>query len=195
MNFLSEILSSSTRAEALRLLFDLSDTELHHREMVRRSGLSESAMRQELGKLVRLDLVRRRQDGNRVYFKANREHPLFPELQGLVLKTVGLPAVLRSRLQVPQVRIAFIFGSLASGQEKAGSDVDLMVIGDVGLRAFTGLLSGISETIGREINPHVMTVREYQKRKKAADHFVTRVLEGPKLFLIGTEHELEAMGG
>jgi len=195
MNLLAEILSSSTRAEALRLLFDLSDTELHHREMVRRSGLSESAVRQELVKLVRLDLVRRRQDGNRVYFKANREHPLFPELRGLVLKTVGLPAVLRSRLQVPQVRIAFIFGSLASGQEKAGSDVDLMVIGDLGLRQLADLLSGISETIGREINPHVMTMTEYRKRKKAADHFVARVLEGPKLFLVGTEHELEAMGG
>lgn len=194
MNLLAEILSSSTRAEALRLLFDLSDTELHHREMVRRSGMSESAMRQELNKLVRLDLVRRRQDGNRVYFKANREHPLFPELQGLVLKTVGLPALLHSRLQVPQVRVAFIFGSLAAGQERAGSDVDLMVIGDLGLRGLTDLLSGISETIGREINPHMMTVTEYQKRKKAADHFVTRVLEGRKLFLVGTEHELEAMG-
>jgi predicted nucleotidyltransferase len=113
----------------------------------------------------------------------------------LVLKTVGLPAVLRSRLQVPQVRIAFIFGSLASGQEKAGSDVDLMVIGDLGLRQLADLLSGISETIGREINPHVMTMTEYRKRKKAADHFVARVLEGPKLFLVGTEHELEAMGG
>ena len=194
MNLLAEILSSSTRAEALRLLFDLSDTEFHHREMVRRSGMSESAMRQELNKLVRLDLVRRRQDGNRVYFKANREHPLFPELQGLVLKTVGLPALLRSRLQVPQVRVAFIFGSLAAGQERAGSDVDLMVIGDLGLRGLTDLLSGISETIGREINPHMMTVTEYQKREKAADHFVTRVLEGRKLFLVGTEHELEVMG-
>jgi predicted nucleotidyltransferase len=163
--------------------------------MVRRSGLSESAMRQELSKLVRLDLVRRRQDGNRVYFRANREHPLFPELQGLVLKTVGLPAALRSRLQVPQVRIAFIFGSLAASQERAGSDVDIMVIGDLGLRALTALLSGISETLGREINSHVMTVTEYRKRNKAADHFVTRVLEGPKLFLVGAEHELEAMGG
>ena len=95
---------------------------------------------------------------------------------------------------MPQVRVAFIFGSLAAGQERAGSDVDLMVIGDLGLRGLTDLLSGISETIGREINPHMMTVTEYQKRKKAADHFVTRVLEGRKLFLVGTEHELEAMG-
>lgn len=194
MNLLAEILSSSTRAEALRLLFDLPDTELHHREMARRSGLSESAMRQELRKLVRLDLVRRRQDGNRVYFKANREHPLFPELHGLVLKTVGLPAALRSRLQVPKIRVAFIFGSLAAGQAAAGSDVDLMVIGDLGLRELTVLLSGASETVGREVNPHVMTESEYRKRRRGGDHFVRHVLEGPKLFLVGTEHELEAMG-
>ena len=194
MNLLAEILSSSTRAEALRLLFDLSDTELHHREMVRRSGLSESAVRQELGKLVRLDLVRRRQDGNRVYFKANREHPLFPELQGLVLKTVGLPALLRSRLQVPQVRIAFIFGSLAAGQEKAGSDVDLMVIGTASLRRLAQLLAGTAGKIGREINPHVMTQEEFLERKRRQDHFVLSVLAGPKIFVKGTEHELGTMG-
>ncbi len=194
MNILSEILSSRVRAEVFRLLFGSSILELHHREIVRRSGLSESAVRQELGKLTRLDLISRRKDGNRVYYAANRSHPLFQSIRDVVLKTVGLAAILRASLSRPGVQVAFVFGSIVKAEETSDSDVDLMVIGSLGLRELTSMLSGVPEEIGREVNSHVMTEVEYKKRLKARDHFVTNVLDGPKMFIVGAEDDFEAMG-
>jgi DNA-binding transcriptional ArsR family regulator len=194
MNMLAEILSSRVRAEIFRLLFGGAMPELHHREIVRRSGLSESAVRQELGTLSRLDLVKKRRDGNRVYYSANREHPLYSDIRSLVLKTVGLVDVLKERLAEEDIRISFVFGSVAKGEETAGSDIDLMAIGNVGLRKLSSLLSGVAEQLGREINTHVMTEAEYKKRRNRGDHFVTHVLKGPKLFVVGTKRDFTAMG-
>jgi DNA-binding transcriptional ArsR family regulator len=194
MNQLSEILSSRTRAEIFRLLFGTVEEELHLREIQRRSGLNESTIRQELRKLVRLDLVKRRKDGNRVYCKAHKSNPLYPELRNLVLKTAGLTDVLRSALQDERIQVAFVFGSITDGKETADSDVNLFVIGQLGLRGISELLSGISEKIGREINPHVMSVNAFRKRIETGEHFISRVMESPKLFILGTENDLNAMG-
>jgi predicted nucleotidyltransferase len=194
MNRLAELLSSRGRAEIFRLLLSGTGEELHVREIERRSGLNDSTIRQELRKLVRLDLVQSRRDSNRVYYRAKKENPLYPEIRNLVLKTSGLSDVLRSALADKRIRLAFVFGSIAHGEEKAGSDVDLMVIGQLGLRDLSGLLSGIEEKIGREVNPHVFHEAEFRKRVRAKEHFVSRVMESPKIFIVGSRHELEAMG-
>jgi predicted nucleotidyltransferase len=156
--------------------------------------MSESAVRQELLNLTRLDLVTRRRDGNRVYHVANKDHPLFRDIRQIVLKTIGLADQLRACLSKDSIKVAFVFGSIATREENSRSDVDLMVIGKIGLRQLTNLLRGISEQVGREINPHIMTEEEYVQRVRAQDHFVSHVLKGPKMFIIGTEHEFEAMG-
>ena len=194
MNALSEILSSRTRAEIFRLLFGVIEDELHVREIQRRSGLNDRTIRQELSKLVRLDLVKGRRDSNRVYYKANKANPLYPEIHKLVLKTLGLVDILRAALKDDQIQMAFIFGSIAEGNETAGSDVDLLVIGEIGLRSLSELLSGVSEKIGREINPYVMNKDEYRKRVKSNEHFITHILKSPKISVVGADHDLEAMG-
>jgi predicted nucleotidyltransferase/DNA-binding HxlR family transcriptional regulator len=194
MNRLPEILSSRARAEIFRLLFSGTGEEFHVREMERRSGLNESTVRQELRKLVRLDLVQSRRDSNRVYYRAKTENPLYPEIRNLVLKTSGLADVLKSALADKRIRVAFVFGSIASGEEKTGSDVDLMVIGRLGLRDLSGLLSGVEEKIGREVNPHVMSENEFRSRLKAKEHFMSSVLTGPKIFIVGSEYDLKPMG-
>ena len=102
--------------------------------------------------------------------------------------------VLQPALQTPDVNLAFVFGSVARGETGASSDVDLMVIGSVGLRKLTVQLSGKANRLGREINPHALTPTEFAERRQRRDHFVTSVLKSPKLFVKGTEHELEAMG-
>ena len=195
MNRLAELLSSRARADIFRLLFPGTGEELHVREIERRSGLNDSTLRQELRKLTRLDLVRSRRDGNRVYYRAKTENPLYPEIRNLVIKTSGLADVLRSALMDKRIRVAFVFGSIARSEEKAGSDVDLMVIGQIGLRDLSRLLSGMEEKIGREVNPHVFREEEFRKRIRVKEHFVSRVMEVPKIFIIGSERELEAMGG
>jgi predicted nucleotidyltransferase len=194
MNQLAELLSSRTRAEIFRLLFGGTGEELHVREIERRSGLNNSTIRQELRKLVRLDLVQSRRDSNRVYYRAKTESPLYPEIRNLVLKTSGLSDVLKPALSDKRIRVAFVFGSIARGEEKAGSDLDLMVIGELGLRDLSGLLSGIEEKIGREVNPHVLHEDEFRKRVRAKEHFVSSVMESSKIFIIGSQRELEAMG-
>lgn len=194
MSRLAELLSSRARAEIFRLLFSGRGEELHVREIERRSGLNDSTLRQELRKLVRLDLVQSRRDSNRVYYRAKAENPLYPEIRNLVLKTSGLSDVLKSALRDKRIHVAFVFGSIASGEEKANSDVDLMVIGQLGLRDLSRLLSGIEERIGREINPHVLREEEFRKRIRAKEHFVSRVMETPKIFIVGSHRELEAMG-
>ena len=194
MSVLAELLSSRVRAGVFRILFGLHEVELHVRELARRSGFGESTVRQELRKLKRLDVVTERRDGNRAYYRANHAHPLYGEIHSLVLKTTGLADVLRAALSVSGVDVAFVFGSIAEGREKAHSDVDLMVIGSIGLRKLTSLLSGISDELGREINPHIMTRTEYRKRTKKRDHFVTSVLDGERLFVVGCEDEFAAVG-
>ena len=194
MNILAEILSSKIRAEIFRLLFGTSAEELHMREIERRSGFAIGTIQTELKKLLRLDLVKKRKDGNRLYYRANREHPLYPDILSLVLKTIGLGDILKNALrQDSGISIAFVFGSIARHEETAGSDVDLMVIGKLGLRKLAGMLSGVSEQIGREINPHVLSVEEFIKRKAKREHFITQVLEAPKIFIIGNENDLESM--
>jgi predicted nucleotidyltransferase len=194
MNRLAELLSSRARAEIFRLLLSGTGEELHVREIERRSGLNDSTLRQELRKLVRLDIVQSRRDSNRVYYRAKTESPLYPEIRNLVLKTSGLSDVMKSALTDKRIRVAFVFGSIARGEERAGSDVDLMVIGQLGLRDLSRLLSGIEEKIGREVNPHVLREEEFRKRIRAKEHFASSVMEAPKIFVIGSQRELEAMG-
>jgi predicted nucleotidyltransferase len=194
MSLLSEILSSKIRADIFRLFFGVSDNELHMREIERRSGYAIGTIQSELRKLLRLDLVSKRKDGNRTYYRANKDHPLFLDIQRLVLKTVGLVDILQNKLTKSQeITIAFVFGSIARQEEMAGSDLDLVVIGHLGLREITALLSGVTEKVDREINPHVFTVKEFKKRIARKEHFITQVLDEPKIFILGNENELKTM--
>ena len=195
MGILAELLSSKIRAEIFRNLFGIAhDSALYMREIERRTGFAIGTVQTELKKLQRLDIISGVKDGNRVYYRANTAHPLYPEIRALVLKTSGLADVIKNALgSTKDIRVAFVFGSLARQEEKASSDVDLMVVGDIGLRKLTGLLMDVSGKIGREINPHVFSEKEFIKRKRGQDHFLNQVLESPKIFIIGTEHELAEM--
>ena len=191
MNTLAELLSSRVKAEIFRLLFGASEAELHVREIERRSGLADATVRQELKRLTRLSVVEPRRDGNRTYYHANTEHPLYPDIRNMVLKTTGLVDVLRQSLTHSEIRVAFVFGSLARSNGKAGSDVDLMVIGTITLRQLGKRLSGVATTLGREVNPHILTPQEFLKRRKTREHFITTVLSEPRLFVIGSEDDLK----
>jgi DNA-binding transcriptional ArsR family regulator len=195
MTVLAQILSSKVRAEMFRLLFGLSDQPLHMRELARRSGFAIGTIQTEMKKLVGLDLVERRKDGNRVYYQANKNHPLYGDIQQLVFKTSGVVDMFKQALGDQEViQVAFLFGSAVTGKLAAESDVDLLVIGDIGLRRVLSLLTGVSDRIGREINPIVMSIREFRKRVADQEHFITAVLDGPKHLIIGSADDLAVMG-
>lgn len=196
MNTLSKILSSKIRADIFRLLFGLNNNDLHMRDIERRSGFAIGTIQAELRNLVGLDLVIKRRDGNRAYFRANTDHPLYPDIRNIVLKTGGLVDVLKNAIgEDPSILSVFIYGSIATGAEKASSDLDLMVIGRIGLRKLSKLLSNISGIVGREINPQILEPEILQKRFRENDHFIVQVMQAPKLFVIGNEHELKNLAG
>lgn len=191
MSLLSEILGSHIRAAIFRLLFAGPEAELHVREIQRRTGFNDRALRQELARLATLGLLVSRRDGNRLYYRAHRQHPLYPEIRGLTMKTVGLADALRERLDKAEgIALAFVFGSVARGSEKAHSDVDLMVLGNVTLRELTRILRGAQEELGREINPHILTLDEFRQRATSREHFVSTVLAEERIMVKGTEDEL-----
>src|ERR1035437_46511 len=134
---LRDIASSRSKAEILRLLFGLDRRDYHLRELSRRSGLALRTVQQELARLAQAGLVTARRDGNRVYYQANQQNPVYGDLRSMVLKTAGLVGVLQGALQIPGIELAFVFGSVASGKAHADSDVDLMIIGTLGLRRVT----------------------------------------------------------
>ncbi|MDZ4677364.1 MAG: nucleotidyltransferase domain-containing protein [Oligoflexia bacterium] len=193
MNQLEKLFSSKVRAEICGLLFD-EPKELHMREIERKTGLAIGTIQQDLKVLSSLDLVASRRDGNRLYYSANREHPLYPDIHNLVVKTVGMIGTLKKALSYKSITCAFIFGSVARQEEKAKSDIDLFVVGDLGLRKLSEILSKTKTVLDREINPHVMTEEEFAQKRKAKDHFVTQILKGEKIFIKGSDDELKTMG-
>lgn len=194
MEILAEILSSRTRAEIFRILFGIGSPELHLREIQRQSGMAVATISQEIEKLCRLALVTRRQDGNRVYFIANSGHPLHSTIRSLVLKTSGLADLLKHSLNHELIDFAFVFGSVAAGKESADSDIDLFVVGGIGLRELSGLLKEPVSIVGREISPQLMSVKEFRDRLRKDDHFVTRVIQSPRIMIIGDQHEFDQLG-
>jgi predicted nucleotidyltransferase len=152
-----------------------------------------SSLQRELSSLVAAGVLRRRRDGNRVYFQPDPACPFLDELQGLMVKTVGLVDVLREALTPLSKRIAwaFVYGSIARGEEISSSDIDLMVIGDVGLATLTTPLQRVEEQLQRPVNPTVYAQAEVAKKLQAAHHFLHEVFTREKLFVLGCADELE----
>jgi uncharacterized protein (TIGR02646 family) len=142
-----------------------------------------------LGLNERDALIKARKDGNRIYYCANQDHPLYSDLLSIVEKTVGIVSVLRKRLEDSRITCAFIFGSIAKNTEKAKSDIDLLIIGSIGMREVSKLLSGLQENLGREINPHVYTLDGFKKKLAAKDHFLTSVLQQKIKPILGDVNE------
>ncbi len=193
MNLLT-LLFPRVRAEILRLLFAVEGRELHLRDLTRQSGLALKTVQDEFAKLSAADIVTSRRDGNRRYYRANAHHPLYPDLRQIVLKTSGLRDVLVAALRgLKGVEVAFVFGSLAAGPGRAASDVDLLVLGDTGLRALAPRLRRAAEKLGREINPVTMTAAEYAKGRQKHP-LLLDLADKEKLFIIGGPLELERLG-
>jgi predicted nucleotidyltransferase len=193
---LGDLIFGQVRGGILALLFGHSDEKFFIREIARHSGASVGSVKRELETLSRFGLVERSLSGRQVYYKANREHPVFPELRVLVAKTVGAFQMLKSALAplAGRVSLAIVYGSMARGDEKAVSDVDLMIVGDVTLDEVLKRLAPVQGVIGRPINPTVYSSIEFKRRLQAGNHFLRSVLRGQTVPLIGDPNELGKMG-
>ncbi len=158
--------------------------------------ISPGALQRELEQLSLAGIVTRSQLGNQVFYQANAASPIFPEIRSLVAKTIGVISVLRSALQKisAQIRIAFIYGSVARQEETAKSDIDVMIVGDVSFDDVISHLREAQTTLGREINPTTYSVREFKTKLASGNHFLNSVVNEKKLFIIGSEDELRKLG-
>jgi predicted nucleotidyltransferase len=181
-----------TRQTLLALLYSRADEEHLQESLIQLAGLGRGTVQRELDFLARAGAVRRTVRGRQVYFQANAQSPIYAELRGLVVKTSGVADVLRGALALLSARIsvAFVYGSVAKGSERRGSDVDLMVIGEASFAEVSEVLGEAQKTIGREVNPSVYTVRDFGAKVKAKNHFLRTVLRAEKIFLIGDGDEL-----
>lgn len=193
MNLLHTLFPKA-RAELLRILFAAEGRTFHLRELARLSGLTVGTLQAEVKKLCEVELLVSSRDGNRRYLRANAEHPVFNELHQLVIKTSALRDVLLKSLQdVARVEVAFVFGSAADGTSKASSDIDVMIIGKAGLRTLSSRFRKATDALEREINPIVFSPEEFIA-KRTKNSFLQDVLSKPKIFIVGTEHELTGLG-
>ena len=192
---LAEVLWPTARRSILALMFLDATREWHLREIARHTSLSPATVHKELKALTDVGILVREERANLTYYWANRDCPVFPELQSLMRKTAGLADVIQEALaEVEGIQVAFIFGSMAKGGGDARSDVDVLIVGEVSFADISAALLGAQERLDREITPTVYSPQEFAQRLKGKHHFLRRVLRGPKIMLIVTSHDLERMG-
>jgi predicted nucleotidyltransferase len=190
---LADALFTRTQQRVLGVLFGDPDRSFYASELIRTAGTGSGAAQRELAKLEDSGLVVGRRIGHQKHYQANPSSPLFTDLRNIVLKTVGLAEPLREALKPlsSAIRAAFVYGSVAKATDRSGSDIDLMVISD-GLTygEVFGALERVAKDIGRTVNPTVYTAAEFSKRSRGENAFVTRVLQQPKVWVIGSEDDL-----
>jgi DNA-binding transcriptional ArsR family regulator len=192
-NHLLDALLPKTRQGILAAMFVQPEKAWYVSELARRMGVPSSSLQRELQDLTGAGVLKSHRQGRMVYYQANADSPVFPDLRGLLLKTAGLVDVLADALKpmADRVRLAFVYGSIASGHEQSGSDIDLMVVGKVSPSELALPLRQARESLGREINPTVYAPSEFDKKRAAKDHFLTQVLTKPRLLVLGSEHDLD----
>jgi len=192
---LAGALFSDVQQRVLALIFGHPERSFYTNEIVRKADSGTGAVMRELSRLQHSGLVKVERIGNQKHYRANPESPIFEELRSLVLKTVGLIEPLREALQpyAKRIRAAFIFGSVAKGKDTAQSDIDLMVIGDkLTYSDLYTALQDAEQVLGRPVKPNFLSTLDWQRKLGQENSFVTAITSGPKIFVIGSESDLEA---
>jgi len=190
---LADALFSKVQQRVLGLLFVNADRSFYTNEIVRFVDSGIGVVQRELEKLAQSGLVTIKKVGNQKHYQANPDTPIFAELRGIVLKTVGLADILRLAL-LPlsdKIQAAFIYGSIAKGSDTAKSDIDVLIVGtELAYADVYEALSAHESDIGRPVNPSIYSTQELQRKLAEDNAFVSRVLEQPKIFLIGSDNDL-----
>ena len=193
---LASALFGKTRRAILALFYSHTDESFYTRQVAQITGVSVGTVYRELDRLTFAGILAREVRGRAVYHRANKDCPIFAELKNLVMKTFGLVDVLKAAL-IPladKISTAFIYGSFAKGTQNHASDVDVIVIGSIKFTEVVGALLPAQEKLRREINPTVYPPDEFRSKVVAKRHFLSSVLKGKKIFLVGNERELAGLG-
>jgi predicted nucleotidyltransferase len=192
---LKALLSSSARISLLKVLLLDPGEGFYLRKLEAKTGFAPRTVQLELNRLARAGILKRTDSGNRAYYRINDDCPIIPELRSIFIKTVGVADVLRRALEphAKRIEIALIYGSFAAGAIGPDSDVDMLVVGDTGFGDVVRALQPAQDELNREVNPTVYPPEEIRRRILEKDHFVTSVMEGSKILLVGSEDELRRL--
>lgn len=193
----ADALFPKTRQGILAAMFVRPDKSWYASELARHMGVPSSSLQRELQDLTEAGILNTYRQGRMAYYQPNTKSPLYPDLRGLLLKTVGLVDVLADALKPlgDQVQLAFVYGSMASGEERSDSDVDLMIVGSASPIALALPLRRVRESFGREINPTVYSQAEFDRKRKVNDGFLARVMTMPRLLVVGSERDVGDAAG
>lgn len=186
------LLFGAYRRDVLARLLLHPEASLHVRELARALGKPPGTLLRELNALAAAGVLARRRVGNQVHFQADPASPIYEELRGILKKTVGVADVLREALAPlgGKLRAAFVYGSVARGDERAHSDLDVMVVGEASFGDVVAALAPAQESLRREVNPNVYPALEFRKKLAAGDPFLKRVLAERKIFIVGGADDL-----
>ena len=186
------LLFGAYRRDVLALLLLHPEDSTHVREIARAIGKAPGTLLRELNALAAAGVLVRKPVGNQVHFQANPDCPIYEELRSILKKTVGVADVLREALAPlrDRIRAAFVYGSVARGEERARSDLDVMVVGEASFGDVVAALAPAQESLRREVNPNVYPALEFRKKLAARDPFLKRVLAGHKIYIVGGEDDL-----
>jgi DNA-binding transcriptional ArsR family regulator len=192
-----DALLPKTRQEILAATLVQPEKAWYVSELARRMGVPSSSLQRELHDLSEVGILKIHRQGRMVYYQANTESPVFPDLRGLLIKTAGLVDVLAQALKplAKKLQAGFVYGSIAAGTEKSDSDIDLMVVGDVSPQDLALPLRRARELLGREISPTAYSPAEFDRKRAAHDPFLKQVLDKPRLFVLGNNNELGKVAG
>jgi len=189
----ADTLFSKVQQRVLSLLFGQPDQSFYTNEIIRLTHSGTGAIQRELARLVASSLVTVKQSANQKLYQANQNAHIFPELRSIVLKTFGLADALKESLEplASRIHVAFIYGSVAKNEDKANSDIDVMIIGEeISYTDLYPLLESVQLKLGRVINPTCYSMEEWIRKHKEGNNFINQVTKQPKIFFIGSEHGL-----
>ncbi len=185
---IGDALFTKTQQRVLGILYGKPEQTYYLNEIVRLAAVGKGTVNRELEKLCAAGLLTVSRQGNQNHYQANPNNPIFNELKSITQKTFGVVDIIKTALTPlsPQLRGAFVYGSIAHGTEHASSDIDLMLVGDeISYGGVMELLAPAEKQLGRTINPTMYTVTEFNDRKTSHQPFIKRVMEQPKLWLLG----------
>jgi uncharacterized protein len=193
---IGHLVFGQTRGRLLALLYGAPDESFYVRQIARQIETSAGSVQRELALLADAGLIERSVLGVQVFYRANREHPAFPELRALLAKTTGVFQLLKTALEPLAVRIdfAFVYGSIARDEDNAASDIDLMVVGAVSLDEVLDAVSSLEKSLRRPVNPTIYSLQDLKKRIRSGNHFLRSLADSKKVFLIGNENEFREAG-
>ena len=190
---LSSALFSNVQQRVLALIFGHPERSFYTSEIIRNVRSGTGAVERELSRLQRSGLVSVERIGNQKHYRANRQSPIFEELHSLILKTAGLTEPLKELLEAhaDKIKAAFVYGSVAKGDDTATSDVDLMVIGqDLSYPDLYASLQKAESVLRRQVNPNFLSPDEWRRKLAQKNSFIVKISQQPKIFIFGSENDL-----